>query len=76
MHAASLPRAALKGALASVLPAVQRRSTIPILTYVRLATLDGAVVITGTDLDREVSAIFSAAKYGDGDICIIMPKRV
>ncbi|PRD42354.1 DNA polymerase III subunit beta [Phyllobacterium phragmitis] len=51
-----LPREALLPALAAVNRAVAKRNTIPLLSNVLLSHDDGALTITGTDLDVEIKA--------------------
>lgn len=52
----TISRGALLPALSAVIKAVERRSTIPILQYVRLSYGDGVLLITGTNLDVEICA--------------------
>ncbi|MBX8803146.1 DNA polymerase III subunit beta [Ochrobactrum sp. MR28] len=52
----TISRGALLPALSAVIKAVERRSTIPILQYVRLSYVDAALMITGTNLDVEICA--------------------
>ena len=52
----TISRGALLPALSAVIKAVERRSTIPILQYVRLSYGDGVLLITSTNLDVEICA--------------------
>lgn len=52
----TISRGALLPALSAVIKAVERRSTIPILQYVRLSYGDEALLITSTNLDVEICA--------------------
>jgi DNA polymerase-3 subunit beta len=62
---AILSRTDLRSALAAIKPAIEKRNTIPILSNVRLAAHNGALVMTGTDLDVTISATI-AATIDDG----------
>lgn len=53
----SIARGALLPALAAVNRAVEKRNTIPILGNVLLKPEDGALTITGTNLDIEVKSV-------------------
>lgn len=50
----TINRGALLPALSAVNKSVERRSTIPILLNVLLSYEDGALIVTGTDLDAEI----------------------
>lgn len=51
---------------------VERRQTLPILSYVRLRQNDGSVTLTGTDLEIEVSV---QARASSGDAELTVPAR-
>ncbi len=50
----AIERAALLKSLAHVQSVVERRTTIPILSNVRLEAADGALALTATDMDLSV----------------------
>jgi DNA polymerase-3 subunit beta len=52
----SLPLKALQAAMATVSPAVERKSTIPILGFVRVQSQDGAIEFAATNLDLAIRA--------------------
>ncbi|CDX26790.1 DNA polymerase III subunit beta [Mesorhizobium plurifarium] len=58
---AVVDRAALTRALDFIANVVERRNTIPILSNVMLAASDNGLVVTGTDLDIEISVAVSGA---------------
>ena len=51
----ALPLKALQRAMATIAPAIDRRSTIPILTSVRIEQGDDHLVFTGTNLDLSIT---------------------
>ena len=60
-----ISRAALLPALASALKLVERRNTIPILSNVMLRAAKGALHLTATDLDAELTATVEGAAGAD-----------
>jgi DNA polymerase-3 subunit beta len=68
----TLPRAALAGALASLSRVVERRSTIPILSNVKLEAKGGRLTLTATDLDIEAVAAIEAS----GDLATSVPAHL
>ncbi len=64
----TIERASLLKALNHVQSVVERRNTIPILSNVLLATQDGALRLTATDLDIEVAESVSAEVERPGQI--------
>ena len=67
---ATLSVSALRRVLAIATMAVERRSTIPILEYVRLSVSGGRLTATGTNLDVWTSAEAPLASSADGEICV------
>jgi DNA polymerase III subunit beta len=56
--------------LAAVLPATEKKGTIPILSHLHLAAGAGRVTLTGTDLDVTLRAAFDAEIEGEGALCL------
>ena len=52
---------------------VERRQTLPVLSYVLLRLKDGEMTLTGTDLEIEVIA--KVNKVGGGDMEMMLPAR-
>lgn len=70
---AILPRPAFRAALATVARAVEKRNNyIPVLSNVRLASIGGQIVLTGTDMDVTISATI-AESCGDDGFDITLP---
>lgn len=67
---ATLSVSALRHVLAIATMAVERRNTIPILEYVKLAVADGKLTVTGTNLDVWSSATAPLASGEDGETCV------
>ena len=66
----------LAAALKPILLAIERRNTIPILSCVKLAGLGNELVLTGTDLDIEISTTIDLIAR-DGDfILTCVPAKV
>jgi len=50
---------------------IERKATIPILSYIRMEARQGMVVLTGTDLDVSVRVRCEAEVKGGGDgVCV------
>lgn len=49
---------------------VERKSTIPILSYLLLETINGNIVIKGTDLDVSITTVCEADIKKTGAICV------
>jgi DNA polymerase III subunit beta len=64
----TIERAALLKALGHVQSVVERRNTIPILSNVLLATRDGALALSATDLDMEITDEADAQIEAPGQI--------
>jgi DNA polymerase III subunit beta len=60
----------LYAALERISRAMDLRSVIPILTFIRLRVEGGKAMISGTDLDMEVLEVLSDADMPDCDICL------
>lgn len=81
-----LAREALLKPVATVAGVVERRQTLPILSYLLIGAADGRVTFTGTDLEAEIvtSATCDVIKAGDVtvparkilDICRALPEGV
>lgn len=69
---AILPRPAFRAALATVARAVEKRNSIPVLSNVRLASVGGQIILTGTDMDVTISATI-AESCGDDGFDITLP---
>lgn len=63
----SIDRAALLRALAHVQSVVERRSTIPILSNVRLKADDGMLSLATTDMDIEITEAIAADVEKSGE---------
>lgn len=63
-------RADLARALTAVQKAVEKRTTIPILSCVLLTAEDGKLAVRGTDLDIEISANVPATVSADGSAAV------
>ncbi|WP_374309377.1 hypothetical protein [Methylocella sp.] len=66
----AIERADLHAALGRVAKIVEARSTIPILSFLRLSAQDGALTITGTDLDVEATTIAPADVGAAGEATV------
>lgn len=66
----AIERADLHAALGRVAKIVEARSTIPILSFLRLSAQDGALTITGTDLDIEATTIAPADVGAAGEATV------
>lgn len=66
----SIPKSVLARELAIVAGVANHKSTIPILSTVRLEAADGALSITGTDLETGVIARCAASVVKAGAICL------
>ncbi|MGI8840367.1 MAG: DNA polymerase III subunit beta [Caulobacteraceae bacterium] len=64
----TIERAALLKALGHVQNVVERRNTIPILSNVLLATRDGALAFSATDLDMEITDEAEAQIESSGQV--------
>lgn len=81
-----LAREALLKPVATVAGVVERRQTLPILSYLLITAAEGRVTFTGTDLEAEIvtSAACNVMKAGDVtvparkilDICRALPEGV
>lgn len=60
----TIAREALLPALAAAVKAVERRNTIPVLQNLLLRASDGALTLTGTDLDTEIAVTRSCKVEG------------
>lgn len=69
----TITREELLKPLSYVTGVVERRQTLPVLSYVLLRQQDGAMTFTGTDLEIEVIA--KAVRAGGGDIEMTLPAR-
>lgn len=56
--------------LGLVLTAVERRHTIPVLSYVRVEARDGKVWVTGTDLETSIRVGVEAEVREGGAVCL------
>ena len=61
---------ALVAAVAETTAVASRKSTMPILSYLRLSARDGRLEAVGTDLDLTVAASLPARVEGDGRVCV------
>lgn len=61
---------ALNAAVARVLPAVQRRNTIPILSNIHLGAANDVARLTATDMDLELSATVDASVTANGAVTV------
>jgi len=64
------PRTPFAKLLASINKVVETRNTIPILGHVRLVAEDGRLMVTGTDLDIEMSGSIETTVEAPGAICV------
>jgi len=64
-------RGAFLAALDRVRNVVERRSTIPILSHVKIDARQGRVVLTATDLDIEAVTSFPAVDLARGAITVV-----
>jgi len=60
----------LTAAMATTIAAVERRSTIPILSNVLLVATDGTLTVTASDLDIDVTTSIDADVSAEGDVTI------
>ncbi len=67
---AVVERKALAEALADIGALVERRNTIPILSNVMIEAMDGAVRLTGTNLDIEIRETIGATMVTDGAVTV------
>src|SRR5258707_11784712 len=56
--------------LSYVAGVVERRQTLPILSYVLLRHRDGKTVLIGTDLEVEISSFIKGSIKADGELTV------
>ncbi|MBR9840235.1 MAG: hypothetical protein GYB50_20430 [Rhodobacteraceae bacterium] len=67
---ATIPNAALKRAAALMQKLIERRNTIPILSYVKVEIAAGRVIMSGTDLDIEMMIELEAETEGEATVMV------
>lgn len=67
---ATIPRDELKRAAALMRGTIERRNTVPILSYLKVEIAPGRVTMSGTDLDIEVSIELEADTEGSATLMI------